>query len=198
MFVRAKNFLFQERFRASPSFFNHELIYRDSLQTYKELKVHKATDCGNETFPVKVTGFKAGTVNQSLVFSGQINVLEDRLPMNIEFEVSMTRCNLDKTGCAFFDRKSFPKLCEKMGLRTSVQYQIVNGIKPALQCPIKKGQYELNHNSRQSQMMIQILPEGSLWRGRVAFFEKKGMKRFRPLVCVEYELSIITKSHRSK
>lgn len=176
--------------------FYHELINSVFLQTYKDLTVHKAVDCGNATFPVKVVDFRAESVNKTLVFSGKINVLEERLPMNIEFELSMTRCNLDKTGCTFFDRKILPKLCEKMGTKTSFAYQIVNGIKPTPQCPIKRGQYDLDHNSKFSQQMIQLLPEGSLWRGRVVFFEKKGVKRFRALACAEYEVSITMKSHR--
>lgn len=196
--LRPRIFYFKSVYVPLYRSFYHELIYRDSLQTYKDLKVHKAVDCGNETFPVKVTGFRADSVNQSLSFSGQINVLEERLPSNMEFEISMTRCNLDKTGCVFFDRIIFPKLCEKMETRTSVAYQIVSGIKPALTCPIKRGQYELEHCSKASRRMIQLLPEGSLWRGRVVFFEKKGVKRFRPIACAEYELSIASKTHRPK
>lgn len=199
MFVTAKKFLFQERFRAAPSFFlSRKLIYGVSPQTYKDLKVHKAVDCGNETFPVKVLSFEVLSVNGSLVFSGQISILEDRLPMNLEFEISVTRCNLDRTGCVFFDRKIYPKVCEKMSTNTSTAYRVVSGIKPPLQCPIKRGLYELDNRSRYTLNLINFIPEGNLWRGRILFFEKKGVKRYRPIACAEYEVSIATKSHRTK
>lgn len=199
MFVTGKNVLFQERFRAAqPFLLTRKLIYRVSLQTYKDLKIHKAADCGNETLPVKVIRFQVKSVNRNLVFSGTISVQEDRLPLNLEFEVSATRCNLDKTGCVLFNQSILSKFCEKLNTETSTVHQIMTGFKPALQCPIKRDVYEFENQSKITMNMVNFLPEGNLWRCRILVFEKKGRKRLRPLACAEYEVSIVTKSHRPK
>lgn len=137
-------------------------------------------------------------VNGSLCFNGKIHILE-LMPMNIELELGLTRCNLDKTGCNAFDKMIFPRVCEKMGTKTSVAYKITKGITPTPKCPFTVGVYELTNNSSMSLDIFKLIPlDGYSWKLQCAFFEKKGPKRVRPIACVEYEVSIVNKSRRPK
>lgn len=169
------------------------------LQTYKDFKVQRSIDCQpkNETYPVKVTNMTGMCVNETINFNGKIEILED-LPTKIEVEASLTRCNLDSSGCSFFDKMIISKICEKMQTKTSISYKIAQGIRPIPTCPIVKNSYEMI-DSKISLDMFKLLPlEGFLWRCRYIFYEKNGPKRVRPLACVEYEVAVVTKVRRPK
>lgn len=169
-------------------------------QTIKGYRVQRAYDCQpeNASYPVKVTGMMGIVVNETLSFTGKIHILE-LMPMNIELELGLTRCNIDKTGCNAFDRMIFPRICEKMGTKTSVAYKITKGISPTPSCPFAIGVYELTNNSSMALDIFKMLPiEGYLWKLQCAFFEKKGPKRVRPIACVEYEVTVVIKSRRPR
>lgn len=168
------------------------------LQTYKDFKVQRAGDCQpeNGTYPVRLTDMKAITTNDTVLLSGRMEILEE-LPMNIEMELTLTRCNLDRTGCFFFDKLIFSRICEKMKTKTSVAWKIISGIRPSPSCPIAIGNYEMMNDSKFSIEMFKYLPlEGYLWRTRYTFYEKSGLKRIRPLSCLESETAVVIMSHR--
>lgn len=167
---------------------------------YKDFRVQNAVDCqpSNETYPARVSGMKGVIVNGTFLFNGKI-ILSEVMPMNIEIEMALTRCNLDKTGCNFFSRLYFPRLCEKISVKTSLAYKIVKGINPAPSCPFAVGEYELTNNSTLSLDIFKTLPlEGFLWKLRFIFHEKKGSKRIRATGCIEYEVAVVKKTHRKK
>lgn len=137
-------------------------------------------------------------VNGAFVFNGKIKITQT-MPMNIELEMALTRCNTDSTGCSFFDRRYFPRLCDKISVKTSVAYKIVNGIRPPPRCPFHIGEYEFTNNSTLSMELFKSLPlEGFLWKMRCIFHEKKGAKRIKTLACVEYGILIVNKTRRPK
>lgn len=72
-----------------------------------------------------------------MFLSGKIEITA-KLPMSIEVELTVLRCNLDTTDCVFFDRMSFSRICEKMKTKTSVAYKTISGIYPSPRCPIAK------------------------------------------------------------
>lgn len=131
--------------------------------------------------------FKA---NGSVLTSGRL-VVSEQLPMNLEYEISIIRCNVDSTGCAFYHKFIFPKICEKLETKTSMAYKLVRGITPRPHCPLPAGIYSITNNSTfllNQVFMLQI--EGYMWRMRHMFHEKKGQKRVRPLACVELDVII--------
>jgi hypothetical protein len=141
---------------------------------------------------------KAVFANDSAFLSGKIEILE-QLPVNMEMELTLTRCNLDSTGCNFFDKLVFSRICEKMKAKTSIASKIVSGIHPTPQCPVAIGLYDMMNDSMFSVDMFKLLPlEGYLWRTRYVFYEKNGAKRVRPLACVEYDTSVVTRRTRRK
>lgn len=169
-------------------------------QTYKDFRVQRSIDCQpeNETYPVKVLDMRVINVNDTLFLNGKIEVLEN-LPTNIELELKLTRCNLDTSGCTFFDKMFFARMCEKMMIKTSFAYKVVQGIHPVLSCPIPKNTYELMNDSKFSLDIFKMLPlEGFLWRTRYIFYEKNGPKKVRPLACVEFDVAVVTKARRTK
>lgn len=171
-----------------------------SLQTYKDFKVQRSIDCQpeNETYPVKVSEMKIVNANGSIFLSGKIEVLED-LPMKIDMEFQLTRCNLDSTGCVLFSKAVFARLCDKIEVKTSLTYKITRGIHPTLTCPIKKNSYDMMNDSSFNMDMFKSLPlEGFLWRSRYMFYEKNGSKRVRTLVCVESDVAFMNKTRRPK
>lgn len=179
----------------------HPLSCFAGTQTYsKDYRVQKAIDCQpeNVTYPVKASNMKAVNANDTMYMSGTIEVLRE-LPMNVELEISLTRCNLDRSGCFFFDKFIFSRICEKMKTKTSIASRIVNGMHPAFQCPIAVGTYAMMNDSKFIIDVFKMLPlEDYLWRSRFVFHEKSGNKRIRPLGCMEYEVAIFSKPHRTK
>lgn len=169
-------------------------------QTYKDFQVQRSIDCQpvNETYPVKVSDMRVTSVNESMVFYGKVEITED-LPMKIEAELKLIRCNIDGSGCTFFDRIILSKICEKMSVKTSIAYKIIRGVHPALTCPISKNTYEIMNESKFSLDIFKLLPlEGYLWRTRYIFYEKNGTKRTRPLACVECDVAVVTRTRRTK
>lgn len=138
------------------------------------------------------------SANDTVYFNGKIDILED-LPLKIEMEVSLTRCNLDSSGCIFFDKMIFVRICEKMEVKTSIAYKLVQGIHPLPTCPIKKNRYEMMNDAKFSLDLFKLIPlEGFMWRSKYMFYEKNGPKRVRPLACVECEVVIVTKTRRPR
>lgn len=175
--------------------FDFMFFFRKSLQTYKDFTVQKASDCtpSNERFSAKLSNLEVSASNDSFLFSGNIEIFE-KLPMNMEVEISITRCNLDGSGCAFFDKIAYSRICEKMNAKTSVAYKIANGIFPHPECPVSVGSYTMLNDSKYSFEMFKSLPvEGYLWRTRNTFFEKKGNKRVKKLACIEYDVAVMNK-----
>lgn len=133
---------------------------------------------------------KGSVVNGNLVFDGKITV-SGVMPMNLEFEIALTRCNLDMSGCVFFDRTYLPKICEKLNVKTTLIYQIAKGIKPTPRCPFAKGEYAFTRNSTMSLDFFRLLPiEGFVWKLRSSFHEKKGLKRMKRLACVQSDVAV--------
>lgn len=138
------------------------------------------------------------SANDSMLFHGKMEVFED-LPMKIEAELKLTRCNLDGSGCVHFEKLIFAKICEKMSVKTSVAYKLTLGVHPTPSCPIAKNTYEVTSDSQFSLDIFRLLPlEGFLWRTRYFFYEKSGAKRVRPLACVESDVAIVTRTRRTK
>lgn len=159
----------------------------------------KSIDCqpANETYPVKVSDMRALYQNDTIFLNGKIEILEV-MPMNIEMEMTVMRCNLDLTGCYLFEKIVFSRICEKMKIKTSIAFKILSGIHPAPHCPIAKGTYEMMNDSKFSMETFKILPlEGYLWNSRNVFYEKIGAKRVRSLACLEYDITVNV-AHRTK
>lgn len=170
------------------------------LQTYKDFRVQRSIDCQpkNETYPVKMSDMKILSVNDTIFFSGKIEVLED-LPTKIDLEIQLIRCNLDSSGCIFFSKTVFSRICEKIEVKTSLTYKITRGISPTPTCPVKKNTYELMNDANINLDMFRTLPlEGFMWRSRYMFYEKNGLKRSRALACVENDIAVINKTRRPK
>lgn len=164
------------------------------------MTVHTTADCTplNESYAVKILNLTIRPVNESHIFSGKFLIAE-QLPMNVEVETSLSRCNKDKTGCTSFDKITFSRICEKMSTKTSIAFKIVKGIRPMPSCPVAKGIYDLYSDWDFSKSIVQmLLSDGFLWRGNTKFYEKKGMKRVRILACMEWDLSVVKKTRRPK
>lgn len=169
-------------------------------QTYKDFRVQKAIDCQpeNATYPVKATNMKTIYANDTMFMSGTFEVLHE-LPMNMELELTLTRCNIDGSGCFLFDKIIFSRICEKMLTKTSVASKIITGIHPVPHCPIAVGFYYMMNDATFSIDMFKMLPlEGYLWRARYTFYEKRSAKRVRALACLELDVIVVTVSHRTK
>lgn len=175
-------------------------MFFESLQTYKDFTVQKSTDCtpANETYDVRFTALKVTTVDDTMFFSGIIDILV-KLPMNIELEIAITRCNLDGTGGSPFDKIIIPRMCETMNTNTSAAFKMINGIHPHPACPISAGTYVLNNESKFTFGFFRALPmEGYLWQTRTVFHEKKGRKRIRKLACLVYDVAVVNKVRRPR
>lgn len=174
------------------------------LQTNKDFNVRfeKAFDCQpkNETYPTKVSDLKGFITNEGLLVNGKIEILSDKMPMNIELELALTRCNLDsKTGCFAFEKITFSRICEKMMTKTSLAYTIGQTIVPTPHCPFSPGIYHLTNSSSFSLTTFRMIPlSGYFWRVRCKFYEKSGVKRVKTISCVEIDLSFPVKSNRGK
>lgn len=198
LLVAAKN-CFSFAVRAFLNFWLHRMFFR-SLQTYKDFTVQKAADCTpiNETTVVKVSNLKVSFQNEALIITGTIEIKET-LPMNMEMEIAITRCNIDGTGCSFFDKIMYPRICEKMNVKTSVAYKIASGLNPRPQCPVPVGIYEMRNGTNFSLQIFRSMPlEGYLWLTRNTFFEKKANKRLKKLACLGYDVAIVNKVRRTK
>lgn len=142
--------------------------------------------------------FRVAVLNGSFLFEGEVKISEV-MPMNIEVEMGLTRCNVDKTGCIFFHKVYFPRICEKLNVKTSAAYSIIKGVKPKANCPFPAAEYKLSNDSSLSLDMFKLLPiDGYYWKLRVIFHEKKGAKHVRKLGCVEYGVAIVNKTRRPK
>lgn len=136
--------------------------------------------------------------NGSMKFHGKMEIREN-LPMKIEAELKLTKCNLDGSGCIHFEKLIFSKFCEKLSVKTSVAYKLTMGVHPRPTCPIAKNTYVITNDTNFPLEIFRLLPlEGFLWRMRYFIYEKKGGKRVRPLACVECETAVITKTRRTK
>lgn len=200
-FMNKKINIFQSNFASFFRFFiDSEIFFAlfSIKQTYKDLRVQRSIDCTpeNVSYPVYGSDMNIISMNGTIIFTGKVDITED-LPMNIELEMALTRCNVDKTGCINFDKVIFSRICEKMETKTSVAYNLVRGVVPVPKCPIKKGHYDIKNDSQMSMEIFKLIPlEGFLWKSKYLFYEKRGTKRFRPLACVEYDAVVVKKIRR--
>lgn len=141
--------------------------------------------------------FNVVGANEALSLSGDI-IISERLPMNIEIELSFTSCSLDRVRCTSLKKISVPKICEKMATNTSIAYRLTRGILPTLKCPIAAGTYHLMMTKNIS-LVVSLLPlEAYLFVIRAEAFEKNSRKRVRPLACAEFDVSIPHKSNADR
>ncbi|KAG5674738.1 hypothetical protein PVAND_004689 [Polypedilum vanderplanki] len=155
-----------------------------------DFKILRSIECQTDgkKIPVHFEELRVSKENNALTTYGRM-LVNEQLPMNLEYEISITRCNLDSSGCIFFHKVSFPKICEKVEAKTSVAYEIARGIFPRPHCPISAGTYEIKNNSTFLLNQFILLPvDGFLWQTKHIFYEKKNLKRVRLLACIEFEL----------
>lgn len=178
----------------------HFIIKAFCLQTIKDFsfRFEKAFDCKpeNETYPVRVSDMIGSTSNQTFRISGKIHI-SDKMPTNLELEIALTRCSIDKTGCVSFGKMSFPRICEKLTTRTSIAYKIGRAIVPTPQCPFAQGVYEISNSSSYTLNFLNAVSmDGYFWKLCCKFYDKRGSKRFKAVSCVEMDFSFPTKSAR--
>lgn len=150
----------------------------------------------NNSFnPLRLRKLTLDRSQDSVKVTGRIEVIES-LPMNIEVEISVTRCALDGHGCYSFQKLKFPKICEKMKTETSFSYKIVQGVSPQPQCPVKLGWYNMSYGSIIPFDFLRILPlEGFNWKLKIVGFEKNRTKRVRSLCCVNVQIQVERKEN---
>lgn len=170
-----------------------------SLQNLQDIRILKSDDCtpANVKYPVKIENLNVEfSKYDTFLANGHVMIFE-QLPVNIELDISLTRCNFDYTGCSKFGSIKFPRICEKSTVKTSVAYQIATSIKPTPRCPVQPGNYEIKTNSKFLLDTFLSLPtDGYLWKAILIFYEKRGLKRVRPIACLNADL--IANSKRTK
>ncbi|CRL01192.1 CLUMA_CG014667, isoform A [Clunio marinus] len=164
---------------------------RRTRKTLPNFSNVQAFDCmpQNATFPMKMLNSQILAENNTCYLKASFEVLE-KLPTNLEVELTYIRCNPDQSGCQPYGKLIVSKLCEKMKVKTSVASRIVRGISPEFICPIKPGTYEISKDLKFLQTMLLLSRtsvEGYSWGGRCEFYEKKDRKRIRTIFCVRTE-----------
>lgn len=180
--------------------FKNFIITEFCLQRSKDYKFlfEKAFDCQpvNETYPLRVSDMKGFPGIQSFYINGKIEVLS-KMPRNIELELGLTRCNIDKTGCHTFEKMAFPRICEKLTTKTSIAYRIRQAIVPNPNCPFDLGTYYFTNSSSFSLNTFRMIPlDGYFWKLQCKFHEKNGFKRIKTIACLEIDVSFPTKFTR--
>lgn len=173
-------------------------LSRHFLQTNKDFnfRFERAFDCqpDNETYPARVSMNGYATVNQTFHISGTIHV-SDKMPMNLELEVSLKRCSIDKTGCRSFGKFVFSRLCEKLTISTSIAYKIAQAVVPTPICPFAQRDYEISNGTSYTLNFMNMIPlDGYYWKLHCMFYEKKGVKRIKTISCVQMDVSFSSKS----
>ena len=119
--------------------------------------------------------------------------------MNVELEIALTRCSIDKTGCHSFEKMTISRICEKMTTKTSLAYKISQAIVPTPHCPFAQGLYHFSNTSRFTMQTFGMIPlDGYFWRVRNKFYEKNGIKRVRTIACLEIDVSFPVKPNRKE
>jgi len=169
------------------------------MQNLQDIQILRSEDCtpNDKKYPARIENLEIKfSKNDSFLATGQL-LITDKLPMNIELDVSLTRCNLDQTGCLKYGSINYPRICEKSSVKTSVAYQIASGIHPIPKCPVQPGIYEIKNDSKFLLHTFLSLPtDGYLWKAKLIFYEKRGLKRVRPLACFSFDL--ISNSKRTR
>jgi hypothetical protein len=169
------------------------------MQTSKDIQILRSNDCtpSDKIYPAKIENLEISFSKYDTFLATGRLIITEKLPMNIELDVSLTRCNLDNTGCNRYGAINFPRICEKSTVKTSIAYQIANGIHPVPKCPIQPGIYEIQNDSKFLLNTFLSLPtDGYLWKTKLIFYEKRGLKRVRPLAC--FSADLISNSKRTK
>ncbi len=68
---------------------------------------------------------------------GYIKIDED-ISENLELDLNVTRCDVDKKNCEHFERLIFSSVCGKLGSAGMFGAGFVKGMSPPLTCPLKK------------------------------------------------------------
>jgi hypothetical protein len=148
-------------------------------------------DCApvNSTYALKTRVLKVDYLNDSFDVEGQFEVLQV-LPMNAEFEISLSKCRVDGRGCFKLPKVVYPRICSKLETSTSFFYVVMEGIKPRPHCPVQIGTYELMMHTK-IDILKYISMDDSIWKIEMIGIEKKASKIIRSFTCLHLEIQII-------
>lgn len=157
---------------------------------YKFLKI---ADCSpvNSTYPLRTRELQIEYLKEKFTINGKFEVLQV-LPINVEMEISLTSCDIEGRKCNKLPTVSYPRICEKMKIPTSFSYEMFQGIQPTPHCPIQIGTYEMiNKTLVRLEILKHILWDEALFKVQTIGYEKRGLKKIRPLTCLRFEIQII-------
>lgn len=128
--------------------------------------------------------------NSSYLTDGQFEIFEDIPMMNIEFNLILKKCDLDREVCSEFGQYAFKDICHEALIEESIISRYFSKLKPHIAgCPVDKGIYNLTGETILKSEFIMSLPiEGCRWKVQLSGNAIDGDKLIRKLFCFSYDL----------
>ena len=141
---------------------------------------------------------QAETTSNGVSFSG-VGWTNNEIPGDFTLALEFTRCSLDLKFCEKWKNVNVKEMCAKFVDKNMFFADVMNAIKPKLECPIKAGNYTLDRTSLVFTALRMFPMEGHVWviTGKFISFVKES-KTKKVILCMNGEVKVTTGTKRLK